>query len=217
MSRKKAIDDNKVKTLPIALNLEGKCVLFVGGGHVTFRKIGAWMGRGAKLIVVSPQICDKLKVLLMTTEEIIWYERPFVFNDLDAVDLAIIATNDVALNQWIAEYCQKHRIWYSRVDGGPADFNAMAMIESGHLQVGIGTNGLAPVVLKAIKAHLETAISEGNFEHRIELLGELKRRLKREVETQSEREAFLREASEYSIEELERLLADEGVYRWNKG
>lgn len=217
MSRKKIDMPLRPRSLPIALNLEDRRVLFVGGGQVTSRKIKTWTQRGAKLVVVSPQICDKLKEFISLESDILWHERGFEFSDLEQTDVAVIATSDSALNQSIAEACRKRHILFSRADGGISDFNAMALVENRHMQVGIGTGGLAPVILKTVKTQIETLISDETLERRIELLSELKDRLKSEISLQSEREAYLRKASEYSIEELERLLADEGVYRRYKG
>lgn len=217
----------KSKFLPINLNLEGKTILFVGGGDVVFKKVQLFSRRGAKLMVVAPEIALPLKELL--AQEGIngtYIEKKFEPEYLFGVDLVYIATSDSAVNQQVAQVAKERNIWFCRGDqsaievsmgASSSDFMNMALIESGSVQVAISTGGRSPAVVKALRQQIEEAIDFESIEHYLDLMEALKIRLKSEEEDSKKRAAYLRAASQYTIENLERLLKDEAFYSRFKG
>jgi len=53
-----------MKFLPVALNVQGKRCLIVGGGAVARRKAESLLECGAKVRVIAPQLCDEFEALL---------------------------------------------------------------------------------------------------------------------------------------------------------
>lgn len=207
----------KLNTLPISLNLSGKRILFIGGGEVARRKIEQYSGRGATLMVVAPLLCTTLELLLSELSDLTVIKRYYEVSDLESVDLVHICTNNSQVNDDIEAACKARHLWFCRSDQSHSDFTGMSLIESGQIQIAIGTSGVAPVAVRAIKEQINESLDFDAIEKRIEVLGILKNRFKVEMDDQKRRADLLRTASQMSLDELEGLLENEALYSRFKG
>lgn len=230
----------KSNYLPIALQVRGKRLLIVGGGEVAYKRFCQWQGRGADIKVVAAVFGPEFQALRLSleteaaTEEdglVTLIERPFQPVDIEGCDLVYIATDNALLNAEIEALCGAQGIWRSRADlpgktslaadqadpGDPGDWLSLSLIESGNVQVAIGTGGQSPAVTKFMRQTIEAALDLEQLEKQIELMARLKERLKADIETPSQRAALLRQALGLTIDELERLLTDETIYSRFKG
>ena len=82
---------------PIALVLDGKPVLVVGGGKIADEKLDALLLAGADITVVSPTVQPRIAAFA-AAGKIILRQREYQPADLDGVWLVIAATDDRALN-----------------------------------------------------------------------------------------------------------------------
>jgi precorrin-2 dehydrogenase/sirohydrochlorin ferrochelatase len=141
---------------PIALVLEGKRVLLVGGGKIAAEKVEPLLRAGADLTVVSPT-ARPLIVALADSGRIIWHERPYQPGDLNGCALVIAATDDRQLNARVVTKARAAGILTQAVDDIPyCDFFAMAIVNRGDLQVAISTNGRSPAFARWMRERLDT-------------------------------------------------------------
>lgn len=207
----------KLSSMPVALNLFDKSVLFVGAGAVTKQKLGQWTNRGAQIKVVSPQIAPELAAEIGQYQDLVFEQRAFMPEDLEGVHLVHICTNHSTVNDQIEKLCKAQRIWFCRADQSHSDFSSMSLIEEGAVQIAIGSSGLAPAMTKLIKQEITAKLDFRLLERRVELLSNLKQRLKADVADQKQRTQLMRQASIMPIEEIEGLLTIDALYSRFKG
>ncbi|WP_246002153.1 uroporphyrinogen-III C-methyltransferase [Allorhizocola rhizosphaerae] len=98
---------------PVALRLDGRRVLVVGGGSVATRRIPALLSAGARVRLVSPSVTGTLRGLADRLE---WRERVFQPEDLEDVWLVQVAVDDPTAAQEISRLCEQRRIFCIRAD-----------------------------------------------------------------------------------------------------
>jgi siroheme synthase-like protein len=144
---------------PIALVLEGKPVLVVGGGKIADEKLDALLLSGAEVTVVSPTVRPRIADFA-AAGRITLQQRAYERGDLDGVWLAIAATDDRALNARVVTEARAARILTQAVDDIPyCDFFAVSIVRRGDLQLGISTNGRSPASARWMRERLDADLS----------------------------------------------------------
>lgn len=100
---------------PLALRLEGRRVLVVGGGTVATRRVPALLDAGAEVILVSPRLTPALQALA-SAGRLSWRPRQFEPADLDDVWLVQVAVDDPAAAAAVSAAAQPRRIFCVRAD-----------------------------------------------------------------------------------------------------
>jgi siroheme synthase-like protein len=140
---------------PVALNLQGKRCLVVGGGALAEEKVEGLLRSGAEVVVVSPEAESRL-VELSAADEIVLYRRPYERGDLDGVHLVLAASDDRALNAAVAHDARAEDILVNAIDDIPnCDFFAVSIVRRGDLQIAISTNGLSPAFARWMREYLD--------------------------------------------------------------
>ena len=178
-----------MKLLPVALNIENKRCLVVGGGPVAERKVRALLECGACVTVVAPQLCDGLAALC---EHIEHRAQRIDAGDCKIFKLVFACTDDRATNAAIAEEARWFGIWCSVADdAGASDFHTAATLRRGEVCVGVTTGGGSPALARHIKARLEESIGP-EYAELLEIVSAQRSQLKESVEHQSERAGIWR-------------------------
>jgi len=100
----------------LGIRMAGRAILCIGGGKVAARRIGALLACGARITIVSPELCEKLSAPVQRNE-ISWVGRKFFPADLDQNPfLVIAATDDSGINAEIARLCALRSLLCNRVD-----------------------------------------------------------------------------------------------------
>ena len=143
---------------PVFMELRDRDCLVVGGGKVAARKVAPLLSAGAKVEVVSPQLCDELK-MLATDGEIIHSARKFEDSDIDNKTLIIAATNQKDVNQRVSELAHARNLPVNVVDKPKlCSFIMPSMIDRSPVQIAISTGGSAPVLARMLRARLESYV-----------------------------------------------------------
>jgi precorrin-2 dehydrogenase / sirohydrochlorin ferrochelatase len=143
---------------PIALVLDGKPCLVVGGGEIADGKLDALLLAGALVTVVSPEVRPRIAALA-AEGQITLQQRPYQTSDLDATYLVIAATDDRPLNARVVTEARAAGILTQAVDDIPyCDFFAVAIVRRGDLQLGISTNGRSPAFARWMRERLDTEL-----------------------------------------------------------
>ena len=139
--------------LPLSLNLEGKKVVVVGGGHVAAAKVPAVIATGAIVTLVAPRIvpaaiCDGMTIR----------RRRFRAADLDGAWFVVAAATP-AVNARVARAANRRRIFVNAVDdpaNGTAHFTST--IRRGNLVIALSTGGTAPAMARLLREALEVLL-----------------------------------------------------------
>ncbi len=100
---------------PLALRLDGRPVLVVGGGAVATRRVPALLAAGAAVRLVSPELTPALRGLA-DAGRLAWIGRPFAETDLDGVWLVQVAVDDPEAAAAVSAAAEQRRIFCVRAD-----------------------------------------------------------------------------------------------------
>ena len=100
---------------PLALRLEGRRVLVVGGGAVATRRMPALLNAGADVLVVSPELTPALRAMA-DQGRVDWVERRFRPADVDGAWLVQVAVDDPAAAALVSAAAEERRVFCVRAD-----------------------------------------------------------------------------------------------------
>ncbi|BCJ70604.1 uroporphyrinogen-III C-methyltransferase [Catellatospora sp. IY07-71] len=100
---------------PLALRLDGRPVLVVGGGAVATRRVPALLAAGAAVRLVSPELTPALRGLA-DAGRLAWIERQFAETDLDGVWLVQVAVDDPEAAAAVSAAAERRKIFCVRAD-----------------------------------------------------------------------------------------------------
>ena len=146
---------------PVALDLQAKRCLVVGGGALATEKVEGLLVAGAEITVVSPTITPTI-TYLAEGGELTLQQRPYVVDDLDGIYLAYGATEDRAENARVAADARRRGVIVNAVDDIPnCDFFAVSIVRRGDLQIAVSTNGRSPAFARWVREYLDAWIPKG--------------------------------------------------------
>ena len=142
--------------LPIFLNVRNRPCLVVGGGEVAARKIEILLRAGAKVTVVSPELCPGL-AQLRDEGKIHQIPSPFKPEQIAQVVLVYAATDDNHVNRQVFELANSLGIPVNVVDTPElCTFIMPSILERSPLTIAVSTGGASPVLARLARARLET-------------------------------------------------------------
>ncbi|MFB8734449.1 bifunctional precorrin-2 dehydrogenase/sirohydrochlorin ferrochelatase [Bacillus sp. SL00103] len=96
--------------LPVHLDLTNQQVLIAGGGNIAARRAEALCIEPCHITIVSPDISKEM-ARLIDTYNLNWKEKKVDAEDLEDAFLSLsAATNDPAVNEWIAQTARPHQL-----------------------------------------------------------------------------------------------------------
>ena len=143
---------------PVMLDLVGRPCLVVGGGAVAERKVERLVEAGARVTVVSPSLTQRL-LRLATDARLRWRPREYVPGDVDGFVLAMVTTDDAAVNAAVAAECRERGVLINCADD-PAhcSFILPSVLKRGSLTVTVSTGGASPTMARLVREELETLL-----------------------------------------------------------
>lgn len=143
---------------PIFLDLRNQPCLIVGAGDVATRKITLLSKTQAKLTIVASKISPKILELKQAHDfEIL--EKTFHPEDVKGFKLVISATDDLAVNELVAQSATALNIPVNVVDN-PAlcSFIFPSIIDRSPIVAAVSSGGSAPVLARLLRAKIESMI-----------------------------------------------------------
>jgi uroporphyrin-III C-methyltransferase/precorrin-2 dehydrogenase/sirohydrochlorin ferrochelatase len=104
-----------VNLYPLALKLDGRPVLVVGGGAVATRRVPALLDAGADVTLVSPELTPALRGLA-DAGRLRWAARRFEPSDVDGVWLVQVAVDDPQAAAQVSAAALERRVFCVRAD-----------------------------------------------------------------------------------------------------
>lgn len=174
--------------LPVALNLENRAVLVVGGGAVAARKAAAFSEVGARVTVVSPELRGDFP-------DIEFYEKSYESRDACGFFLICACTDSKVVNAQVARDAKAQNILCNIADDPQnSDFHTMATTRRGEIIIGVSSGAISPVLARHLNQKIEDAIGQ-EYEMLLEVAGSYR------IATKM-RGAFWRQVLESEIPEL---------------
>lgn len=144
--------------LPLFFDLKSQPCLLVGGGEVAHRKAVLMERAGARITVVSPEICAELIDLIKVSGGELIYSQ-YESSLMAGKKLAIAATDSDKVNQAVHADAIQHNIPINVVDCPElCSFVFPAIIDRSPIMVAVSSGGKAPVLTRLLRAKLETLI-----------------------------------------------------------
>lgn len=201
MNLPKNIDPEKQvnELFPVFLKLNHLHTLLVGAGTVGLEKLVAIMRNSpkARVTVVSEKVSADLSDFVRDYSTITVHQRTFSADDLNDVDMVVVATNNPDVNQQVRRESRSRRLLVNVADKPElCDFYLGSVVQKGELKLGISTNGKSPTVAKRLKEVLNEALPD-ELEEVLESLHQIRNKLKGDFATKVQK-----------LNEITRILID---------
>ena len=148
-----------MRYFPLFADLQGRCVLVVGGGAVAERKVRLLLEAGARVRLVAPEVTAWLR----ENPSIEVHRERFEPRHLDGAVLAVAATDDRAVNEAVASAGRERNVLVNVVDVAElSSFIVPAIVDRSPLVIAISTGGVAPVLARLVRERVESLI-DGSF------------------------------------------------------
>ncbi len=149
-----------MKYFPFFLQLEKLPCLIIGGGSVAERKLDLLLKANADITIVSIKFTDyilelsksnNIKCITQEYTKDLLSEKKYKF--------VISATNNITLNQKVADDCANQNIIVNVVDQPEiCDFIFPSILERGDITIAVSTGGASPVLARVLRTKLETMV-----------------------------------------------------------
>ncbi|WEK55342.1 MAG: NAD(P)-dependent oxidoreductase [Candidatus Cohnella colombiensis] len=178
---------------PVLLNMSSHRCVVMGGGPVAERKVRGLLEAGAQIRLISPTITSQLQQMVKDGD-IEYCAREAVDTDLDDATLVFIATNQSTVNQDMAVKARSRGVLVNVAEESTSgDFIVPATLRRGNLVMAVSASGEGPALASRIIGELAEQYGP-EYEHLIDILGEIRTIVKREVSDANERHNLLRAA-----------------------
>lgn len=142
---------------PVVLRVGGRRVLVVGGGPVASRKAQALVARGARVVVVAPDVADDIAAL----PGVEVHRRPYDTADLEGARFVIVATDDPVTQQRVHDEAEGANVWVNAADDPDRCTVVLpAVARRGRVIVAVSTQGASPALASRLRDQLAAALPE---------------------------------------------------------
>lgn len=147
-----------MKYFPVFADLDGAEVLVAGGGEQAAQKLRLLGKTGARVTVVTEAACGEIAALARHGA-IRLVRRPFRADDTAGRRLVYAATGDRALDAEVSRAAVARDVPVNVVDAPElSTFITPAIVDRSPVTVAIGTEGVAPVLARQIRARIEALL-----------------------------------------------------------
>ena len=203
---------------PVTLNLTNRSCTVVGGGIVALRKVKSLLEEGAKVKVISPELCEELAVLHQgyqneQNDNFVWINEPVRDDLLCGSFLVIAATDNRAVNHQVAMWCEANQVLVNVVDSREeSSFTVNAAVKRGDLLIAISTDGASPAVSRSIRMQLEAQFGE-EYAVMLEIMEQARKEALRTIPDEKKRREFLQRLAEMNLQDLLKIETKEEVQK----
>ncbi|MCM3652706.1 precorrin-2 dehydrogenase [Metabacillus litoralis] len=145
--------------LPLHFNVKDKNVLVVGGGKIALRRLRLFLEEGARITVISPDVVPEIAEL-SKVDKLNWQAKKVELADLKDALFIIAATNDSAVNEWIAENASENQLVNVASNANKGNVIVPKSVKKGRLTLSVSTNGASPTLAKQICEQLSKQFDE---------------------------------------------------------
>ncbi len=180
----------------IDLKLQGKTVMVIGGGAEAYRKLQSMLDSGAKIWVISREVCEEVqrlgaekKIALLKTG--IKDAQAFVDSLSPKPYILLAVTNDSALNLGLVKAAKYYGCMVYSVDNPQmSDFILPAVAHVGDVKIAVSTGGRSPAMAHVLRERIESMVTPQDLLE-IELQEKARTALKTKIADPKERSKTL--------------------------
>jgi siroheme synthase-like protein len=151
---------------PVALVVDGRRCLVVGGGPIATHKAEGLLNCRAHVTVVAPQLSDRLRLLAEETVSspsargrLTLEERPYRAGEASGYRLVITATGDPVVDKAVAADADATGVWVNSADDvDNCTFMLPAVHRDGDVTVAVSTGGASPALAAWLRDQAAAAI-----------------------------------------------------------
>lgn len=154
---------SKNPLFPVFLKAEAMNILLVGAGYAGNEKADALLKNSpeCKLKIVAEQVSSEVTALKEKFPHLVIQQKAFEENDLDGIQIVILAINNKERSAAIREAAHARNILVNVADTPDlCDFYLSSVVQKGNLKIAISTNGKSPTVAKRIREFLEDILPD---------------------------------------------------------
>lgn len=145
---------------PIFVEMHGRKVLLVGGGHVALEKIGKLVDAGADVTVVAPELIPQVQAFIDEGRAKL-ERRKYESGDVEGYDVVMVATDDGGVNSFVADEARARKIWVNAADDAKnCDFILPSLVQRGRISIAASTGGASPALARWLREHLDEFLSD---------------------------------------------------------
>jgi siroheme synthase-like protein len=145
---------------PIFVEMNGRRVLLVGGGHVALEKIGKLVNAGAEVTVVAPELIAPVREYI-DAGQATWQPRRYERGDVAGFEVVMIATDDGEVNAMVAAEARAAGIWVNAADDvDNCDFILPSLVQRGTIAIAASTGGTSPALARWLRERLEEFLTD---------------------------------------------------------
>jgi siroheme synthase-like protein len=162
---------------PVALNLNGKSVLMIGGSEEAASKLPKLVAAGAVVKVVAEALEPNL-AQQRGDHPFEWCARAFQESDLEGVHWVLITEPDEALARMLRGLKDRYPFWLCAIDQPTfSDVFLVSTVARGPVQFSISTSGRAPLLARVLRRAIERGFDD-RFSEFARKFAELRERLR---------------------------------------
>ena len=146
---------------PIFVELKGRPVIVIGGGHVGAEKVRGLLAAEAAITLISPDLIDELREHA-EAGRIRHIARAYEEADLDdGYEFVMVATDDGAINADVAAAGKQRGLWVNAADDPQnCDFILPAVVRKGKITLAASTSGTSPALARRLREELDAYLTE---------------------------------------------------------
>jgi precorrin-2 dehydrogenase / sirohydrochlorin ferrochelatase len=153
-----------VVMFPVILRFDGRLAVVIGGGTIAERKVAGLIDAGARVRVIAPTVVDGLRARAeaLGPDRLRIAVREYEPSDLDGAWYVVAATGDPAVQQAVADACERRNLWCNAVDD-PLRCTALlpAIHRNGDVIVAVSTCGASPTLARVLRDRIGQALPVG--------------------------------------------------------
>jgi uroporphyrin-III C-methyltransferase / precorrin-2 dehydrogenase / sirohydrochlorin ferrochelatase len=172
----------------------------VGGGAVATRKARLLLRAGARLTVVSPEICSELDAMLGVHNGL-WQQGRYRETDLHRAQLVVAATPDSAVNEQVYRDAIRLSKQVNVVDAPQlCTFIFPSIVDRDPLLIAISSSGASPVLTRILRRKIEAMVPAA-YGRLASFAGRFRQRVKDAIGADTPRRLFWEQTLEGTIAE----------------
>lgn len=178
-----------MKTLPLFHRLQGELCLVVGGGEIAIHKARMLAKAGANIRMVAKQLSPEASEFVKQAA-VSLAQRPYQASDLEGAYLVIAATDSESVNEQVAQDAKSLNMLVNVVDTPElSSFIFPSILDRSPLVIAVGSDGSAPVLVRLLRARLETMIP-ASYGRLASLVGRFRDRVRKAYPDMEKRRRF---------------------------
>lgn len=154
--------EDKLRYLPLGVDVTGRMCVIVGGGAVGTRKARTLVRTGANVTVVAPEVTADLAGLI-EAHGIQWVKEPCREEHIEGAFLVVAATDDEGLNREIADLAARQGALVneaSSAEHSKVIFGALLQLDE--VTVAVFTDGLDPSQARRTRDRIGDLVDRDN-------------------------------------------------------